>query len=275
MRILKKLFVILFICLLLPKASYASVGDGRIIDSIRFIYEKSAVYDVHCRAGYITALNLSPNEEVMYVGAGDTARWILDAARSSNNGKAFFQLLIKPLRDNINTNLIINTTKRSYQINLIATTGTYNTYIEWVYADEQNISDKLNTVYGSSNNITANNPSNSLESLNNKITLSNNPPKLNMDYKINGDKVNWKPLKVFDDGQKTFILMPASITVTEAPVLYMKRGRDLSMVNYRLKSPYYIIDRLVQELEMRCGKEKVKILNTKKLKDLNSEEVDL
>ena len=47
---------------------------------------------------------------------------------------------------------------------------------------------------------------------------------LNFDYAItsNGD-IAWKPVRVYNDGQKTIIQMPAAMAQTEAPTLLVIR----------------------------------------------------
>ena len=55
------------------------------------------------------------------------------------------------------------------------------------------------------------------------------PAQLNFNYKIENKNFKWKPLQVFDDGNKTFLLMPK---VEEAPVLYMKRKNLTLYLNF-------------------------------------------
>ena len=68
---------------------------------------------------------------------------------------------------------------------------------------------------------------------------------------------------VFDDGSKTYIKMPETMKSGDAPALFVKENNTLVLVNYRVKISYYIVDRLFEEVEMRNGKQLVKI---KKLK---------
>lgn len=226
--------------------------------SASFDYHYSATYDVYCKTGFITSINLSPAEEVIYVGAGDSTRWVIDLTQSAKSSKAFLQLLVKPMRDDLQTNLIINTNKRSYQINLISTTHNYNNYVDWRYADEKPIENiSISTIMKTSD----------FSQLNKNIQKQNTPPVLNKNYEIKGKSFSWKPLAAFDDGSKTFILMPKLMQNTEAPALFMRRNDVLSLINYRVKDNYYIIDRLVANLEMRVGKDIVKIQKGKIKKD--------
>jgi len=68
---------------------------------------------------------------------------------------------------------------------------------------------------------------------------------------------------VFDDGLKTYLKMPETMVADEAPVLFIKDGKKLLLVNYRVKNGYYIVDRLFKEAVLRVGKKNVTIKNLK------------
>jgi type IV secretion system protein VirB9 len=67
---------------------------------------------------------------------------------------------------------------------------------------------------------------------------------LNFNYKLSGDSPEWRPIRVFDDGTKTFIEMPPISERMDLPVLYITKERQLQLVNYRYRRPYYIVDSL-------------------------------
>ena len=78
---------------------------------------------------------------------------------------------------------------------------------------------------------------------------------VNFDYTITG-KTNprWKPVRVFDDGRKTFIQFPTTLRTTEAPALFIRSAEGKTqLVNYRVKGNYYIVDRLFDLAELRVG----------------------
>ena len=56
---------------------------------------------------------------------------------------------------------------------------------------------------------------------------------MNFDYTIHGGDEHIRPVRVFDDGAKTYIQMPADLEHREAPVLLVL-GKD-EMTNYRVK----------------------------------------
>lgn len=74
-------------------------------------------------------------------------------------------------------------------------------------------------------------------------------------------KVEFTPKQVFDDGLKTYLVMPTNLQ--EMPVIYIIDDEDtkenLQLVNYRTKGRYIIIDRLFNEAKLVLGKKEVSI----------------
>jgi type IV secretion system protein TrbG len=67
----------------------------------------------------------------------------------------------------------------------------------------------------------------------------------------------WKPVRVFDDGRKTYIQFPDNLPTTEAPALFILSGRKRTqLVNYRVKGTYYVVDRLFERAELRVGEKR-------------------
>jgi type IV secretion system protein VirB9 len=80
------------------------------------------------------------------------------------------------------------------------------------------------------------------------------PENMNFAYRIDGGKVVWKPLRVFDDGTKTYLQMPPAMKSWEAPALFvLDDGRAPQIVNYRVKGDFYIVDRLFHRAQLRVG----------------------
>lgn len=71
---------------------------------------------------------------------------------------------------------------------------------------------------------------------------------------ISGDKPTWRPLRAFDDGRQTFIQLPGSIVLDEAPPLFLVGEKGAAeLVNYRLSGRYYVVDRIFNAAELRLG----------------------
>ena len=81
--------------------------------------------------------------------------------------------------------------------------------------------------------------------------------KIRFRYAVSGSNPPWKPLRAFDDGEKVYIQFPPGIAQGELPPLFVIGAQgDGQLVNYRFRSPYYIVDRLFGAAELRLGGDK-------------------
>jgi len=145
-------------------------------------------------------------------------------------------LIIKPLEEGLETNLIVTTNEHIYQLRLHGT-DFHMPSISWNYPQEQIALIKLEKEKKS------------------REEAVTSIAQLRFDYELSGKDYPWRPVRVFDDGKKTYIQMPLEMRVSDAPVLFLKDSNgDLTLTNYRVKGSYYIVDRLFQEAELRVGK---------------------
>ncbi len=80
-------------------------------------------------------------------------------------------------------------------------------------------------------------------------------------YAITGDSPPWKPLRAFDDGQRVYIQFPGGIAQGELPPLFVVGPQgDGQLVNYRFRSPYFVVDRLFGAAELRLGADKAQVV---------------
>ena len=80
-------------------------------------------------------------------------------------------------------------------------------------------------------------------------------------YAISGESPPWKPLRAFDDGERVYIEFPAGIAQGELPPLFVIGAQsDGQLVNYRFRSPYYVVDRLFGAAELRLGADKAAVV---------------
>jgi type IV secretion system protein VirB9 len=74
------------------------------------------------------------------------------------------------------------------------------------------------------------------------------------DYKVKGGNENLRPLRVFDDGAKTYIQMPSEVEHRAAPVLVVLDATGKGeTVNYRVRDQMYIVDRLFTRGQLVLG----------------------
>src|SRR3546814_19119116 len=71
------------------------------------------------------------------VASGDTVRWIIGDTVSGAGAARRVHILVKPTRADIRTNLIINTKRRTYHLELSATNSTYMAAVSWTYPQDE------------------------------------------------------------------------------------------------------------------------------------------
>ncbi len=81
-------------------------------------------------------------------------------------------------------------------------------------------------------------------------------------YRISGNP-RWRPINVYNDGRKTYVLMTEEMTKTEAPAMLVLRrnnylfGYDKVLANYRVQHKTYIVDTVFDRAILVSGRDKV------------------
>ena len=213
------------------------------VDAVQvYPFTEGALYQVYAAPGEVTDVALQPGEQLAGTGpvaAGDTARWIIGDTESGTGATKRVHILLKPARALLATNLVINTDRRTYHLELHALARTYMASVSWSYP-----ADQLIALRGSREQAAIAAP----------VDAGLDVAKLAFGYRIEGDKPPWRPIGAFDDGRKVYIQMPANLAQSEAPPLFVI-GRDGKgeLVNYRVRGTYYIVDRLFGAAELRLG----------------------
>jgi len=82
----------------------------------QYPYTEGALYQVYAKPGQVTDIALQEGEQLVGTGpvaAGDTVRWMIGDTVSGVGPTARVHILVKPVRPDITTNLIINTDRRT------------------------------------------------------------------------------------------------------------------------------------------------------------------
>jgi type IV secretion system protein VirB9 len=205
-------------------------------------FSDGALYQVYAAPGEITDIGLQPGEKLIGSGpvaAGDTVRWIIGETDSGTAASARVHILVKPTRPDLDTNLVINTDRRTYHLELHSDQKTYMASVSWAYAEDQ-----LIALRGRNAAAEAVAP----------VATGVDIGALNFRYNIEGDNPPWRPLRAFDDGRQVFIEFPRGIGQGEMPPLWVvgpAGGGEL--VNYRVQGNHMIVDRLFAAAELRLG----------------------
>ena len=217
-------------------------SDGFINAVQDYPYSAGALYQVYTAPGEVTDIALEEGEHLVGSGpiaAGDTVRWIIGDTESGAGPAQHIHILVKPTQPNLTTNLVINTDRRTYLVELHSTQSTYMASVSWEYPEDQ---------------IFALRQQNEAAQEAAPIDAGVDISALNFRYSIQGDNPPWKPLRAFDDGTKVYIEFPTGIAQGEMPPLFVVGPADgAELVNYRVRQNYYVVDCLFAAAELRLG----------------------
>ena len=204
-----------------------------------FAWSDGAIYHVITAPGQVTDIALQPGEVMGSVAAGDTVRWVIGDTTSGSGEAKQTHILVKPFTAGLSTNIVITTDRRTYHLALSSTELTAMSSLSWTYP-----ADQLIALKAAAEQARAAAP----------VASGLAVDQLHFDYTISGDQPAWRPLRAFDDGRQTFIEFPESLSVGEAPPLFLVDGKGTaSLVNYRVEGRYYVVDRLFDAAELRLG----------------------
>ena len=220
-----------------------------------FDYDMNYQYPVFTKKLSMTTIMLN-NDEVMNeedVFLSDALSWeVTGSIWSSDEGDRQL-IMIKPLYNSLETDMLVVTDKRIYKFILYSTNKEYQPMVRFKYPTEKKF-------------ITSS-------------TKKNKPLSITTNYdEIDYDKVSFNyvikipvmqkkpdftPESVYDDGSFTYILLPESVLQKEFPVFFEK-GNDI--INYEIHPTVHnlvIINKLIEKITIKCGKQKVTVQKKK------------
>ena len=210
-------------------------------------YSEGALYQVYAAPGQITSIALEAGETLTGSGpiaAGDTARWIIGDTTSGAGDTARVHVLVKPTREDVETNLVINTDRRTYLVELRSDETPYMPSVAWSYPERPAARAQV------------------------VPATPHIPPaaRRNHRYALDGDRPAWRPVSVYDDGRRVYVEFPRGIVQGEMPPLFVIGSNgEPELVNTRVHQNILIVDRLFAAAELRLGgeeQERVRIIRT-------------
>ena len=206
------------------------------------------------RPAQLSLIRLEPGETLRDAFLGDPARWKVEAALSGSGAAASPVLVVSALHNNLTTSLVAVTDRRSYRLQLVSSSLHHMPRVTFRYPrkSEGALDRKVSALEKGQRR---------LEGLLRELAPA--PPsgpvqlgvaRLDFDYEVTGpDRIPWKPLHVYNDGVRTYIVMPGRMPVERAPVFLLREGRHHEPVNYRLRHNRFVIDRLFAEGALVSG----------------------
>lgn len=224
------------------KARMQPVREGFLNAIQLYPWAEGALYQLYTSPGQVTDIALQEGEQLVGAGpvaAGDTVRWIIGDTVSGAGAGQRVHILVKPTRSGLVTNLVINTDRRTYHIELRSTPETYMASVSWTYPQ-----DALIALAARNREVAAAVP----------VVPGIDLDALDFRYRIEGDKPAWRPLRAFDDGRQVFIELPSGIGQSDLPPLFIAGAKgEGELVNYRLRGRYLVVDRLFEGAELRLS----------------------
>jgi type IV secretion system protein VirB9 len=216
------------------------IGDG-VVSYPYGIGEASLT----CIPQHVCMIEFQAGEHISNIVNGDSENWSIEHITTGDALNAKEMAVLKTVYGGgVKTNIIVTTDRRIYNIVLKSTAkGAYTPRINFYYPQDTIVFERGKQREEAQ-----------LQKMQTP-TFASTLSELNFHYDIeDGEDLSWRPLRIFDDGRKMYIQMPPSMDATEAPVLFEKtKDEKLSIINYRLKGEYFIVDKLMSEAVMKLG----------------------
>lgn len=217
-------------------------ADAYINATLYYDYEPGRLYEIDTSPHFLTAILLRPGEKLLAKAAGDTVRWVLGETAEGVGASQQVVVLVKPIRGGLRTNIVLTTDQRTYLIEAASREGgAYTSAVSWNYPQEQM---QALATQAAADAATAVAPD---------VAIN----QLHFGYKVepvHSKPPHWQPLRVFDDGLKTYVQFPVNMAATDAPPLFLVGPGDTAqLVNYHYINGYYVVDRLFDVAELRLG----------------------
>jgi len=202
-----------------------------------FVYSENEVFPIVLHVDYQTVIEFSNNEAISNYSVGNSYAWQFNIVGRS--------LFIKPMEENILTNMIVTTNKRQYYFELQSKTLAEAVdqdlayVVRFFYPDFEEDSVKPQYIATKNDNpyVTAVKP-------------------YNFDYHISGP-VNISPTTVFDDGTSTFFQYEGGIQFI--PVVNGVINNVTQPITPRQVGDYLIVDYISKNFELVYNGRRVNI----------------
>jgi type IV secretion system protein VirB9 len=212
--------------------------------ALYYDFEPGRLYTVHTSPRFLTTIALKPGEKLISKAAGDTVRWVIGETSAGAGEASQVVVFVKPIRPDLRTNIVLTTDQRTYLIDAVSNAGgVYTAVLSWNYPQDLAKAAAAERVLA--------------QQQASAVAADVAVDRLNFRYRIDPKDrrpPRWTPVRVFDDGAKTYIEFPADLATDQAPPLFLLGDKDRAeLVNYRQSGTFYVVDRLIDRAELRIG----------------------
>ncbi|HEU5047222.1 MAG TPA: P-type conjugative transfer protein VirB9 [Rickettsiales bacterium] len=240
----KNLFLgMLAISTMLSVPSYALIKPSPLATDARIktvMYSPNEVIRFSGYYRYQSNIEFAAEEQIKTISLGDSVAWQINPVGN--------RLFIKPIEQDATTNMTVITNKHTYFFELHA--GDVKSI------EDKNLIFELRIIYP--------NDESAMETLHSAIDHvpdleQDDLNKYNFRYTVSGSD-DITPIRIFDDGEFTYFQFHD--VNAEVPAFFMvdKEGNE-SVINYRARGPYIVIERVTARYTLRHGKSVVCVFN--------------
>jgi len=203
--------------------------------AIRFVYNTGQQIQVMCAVLQICDIALQPGEQVTGLNSGDQ-RFVIEPAISGSGASETLHLIIKPMDIGLDTTAVVTTNRRVYHFRLRSSAKEFMPFISFSYPEDALAKWEL---------VRARDSRKATEAARGEgggghaMAGGERMDSLNFNYDISGS-ASFKPVRVYNNGVKTYIEFPKKFSEGDAPVLLVVRkdggvisDEETQMVNYR------------------------------------------
>lgn len=216
--------------------SYITSATAYTESIAEYDYIEGRIYEIITSPTGITDLRLKPGEQIAgNPVTNDNMNWQFSLGTSIEDGVSVQHLFIRPLKVGLDTSMILLTNERTYYFRLASFEKSYMTAVRFRYPLS------ISTGYID--------PEVLAQYMQKEDDPSVTDYRFDIEFADYGyeiktkGKPSWDPVTVFSDNVKTYIQFPVTITHSDQlPSVYLVRGKEETLVNYRIMGNLYQID---------------------------------
>ncbi len=241
----------------------------------------------------LSDIKFQEGEEIIDILMGDSVRWEILHTTEGEGDRRTPHIVVKAKKPGITTSLIVSTNFRLYRIQLASSAIFDTPTVSFNFPErpdllekqakeamtafnqqqfsrekeklikqyEEKLKNQDSRLLTLEEQIAVANASvqedKKLERITNNKSITHNPAELDFNYVIKKSRFSksplWMPTQVYNDGTRTYIVIPEISRVTEIPILLMRYNGEDELVNYRVAGDRYIVDRIFEEASLLTG----------------------
>jgi type IV secretory pathway VirB9-like protein len=243
--------------------------DGRVL----YVFGQGMPVMV-CAPLRVCAVEMQPGEHLQsQPQIGDSRRWEITPVMSGSGLDQTPLLVVKPIEAGLETDLIIPTDRRTYVVRLISDPMRFISRLAFQYPADDRA--KWATFQAQQDAATRDAEAvaeqkraleeQAKEKQASVLPMAENAlDNLYFDYKLSGEPA-YRPERVLDDGQHTYLIYPNDGRFRELPTLLMLVNGKTELVNFRVDGTRYVVDRLFDKaiLVVGVGKKQTRVTITR------------